>query len=134
MSSFVIEGGHPIEGTVTPIGNKNAALPLLSACLLTDKPVTLHNVPQINDVKTMLQILEELGVEYDDHDSSITLCAANARSTAPNSELFSLIRGSLTLMGPLLARHHHFVVDASAGGGMISVVAVLIHTFWSLML
>lgn len=116
MSSFVIEGGHPIEGTVMPIGNKNAALPLLSACLLTDKSVTLHNIPQINDVKTMLQILEGLGVEYDDHDSSITLCAANARSTAPNSELFSHIRGSLTLMGPLLARHNHFVVDASAGG------------------
>ena len=116
MTSFIIEGGQPISGTITPIGNKNAALPLLAACLLTDEPVTLHNVPQIGDVRTMLQILESLGVEVDAYEESITLCARNVQTSAPDSALFSQIRGSLTLMGPLLARHRHFVVDASAGG------------------
>jgi UDP-N-acetylglucosamine 1-carboxyvinyltransferase len=53
METFVIEGGHPVSGTVTPGGNKNAALPLLAACLLTDEPVTLRNLPAIGDVTTM---------------------------------------------------------------------------------
>jgi len=116
MPSFIIEGGRPIAGAVTPIGNKNAALPLLAASLLTDEPITLHNVPQIGDIHTMLHILGELGVEFDQHESSITLCARHVHNTRPDTRLFSQIRGSLTLMGPLLARHGHFAVDASAGG------------------
>ena len=62
MEQFVINGGVPLNGTFTPSGNKNAALPILAACLLTDKPVILHNVPQIGDVLTLKQILEHLGV------------------------------------------------------------------------
>ena len=116
MSTFVIEGGHPIQGTIKPIGNKNAALPLLGACLLTDEPITLHNVPQIGDVAILLEILEELGVEYDEAGDSITLCARHLHKTTPDSHRFSQIRGSLTLMGPLLARHGHFAVESTAGG------------------
>lgn len=116
MSSFIIEGGHPLQGTVKPIGNKNAALPLMAACLLTDDPITLHNVPQIGDVFTLFRILERLGVEYDESGTSITLCARNLSRTTPDSQLFSQMRGSLTLMGPLLARHGHFAVESSAGG------------------
>ena len=56
MSAFVIEGGYPLQGTIQPIGNKNAALPLLAACLLTEEPITLHNMPEIGDVRTMLTI------------------------------------------------------------------------------
>ncbi len=63
MTSFIIEGGHPLHGAIRPIGNKNAALPMLAACLLTDAPVTLHNVPMIGDVRTMLALLTGLGVE-----------------------------------------------------------------------
>lgn len=116
MSSFIIEGGHPISGTVTPIGNKNAALPLLAACLLTDEPVTLHNMPQIGDTKTMLLILNELGVKSEQNGSSLTLDASGIRSTMPNGELFAQIRGGLTMMGPMLARHSHFAVESTAGG------------------
>jgi UDP-N-acetylglucosamine 1-carboxyvinyltransferase len=116
MTSFVIEGGYPIHGTVQPIGNKNAALPLLSACLLTDEPVILHNVPDIGDVTTMLAILAQLGVEIDRRDSTVTLCARNVNRTDPNAQLFGQIRGSLTLMGPLLARFQHFSVNTAAGG------------------
>lgn len=116
MYSFVIEGGYPLQGTIQPIGNKNAAMPLLEACLLTDEPVTLHNVPQIGDVNTVLQLLSGLGVSITQQGDSVTLCAKNVTSTTPDAHLFSQIRGSLTLMGPLLARHQHFMVKRAAGG------------------
>ncbi len=115
MTQFIIEGGHPLNGSIRPIGNKNAALPLLSACLLTDEAVTLHNLPDIGDVNTMLHILAGLGVDVERSDDSVTLCARNVRST-PDASLFSQIRGSLTLMGPLLARFGHFAVRNQAGG------------------
>ena len=120
MAIFEIEGGHSIRGTIKPIGNKNAALPLLSACLLTDEPIVLHNMPQIGDIDTMYQILEGLGVEIEKgigpNGQSVRLCARNVNKTQPDAALFSQIRGSLTLMGPLLARHGHFSVSTTAGG------------------
>lgn len=116
MSSFIIEGGHPIAGTITPIGNKNAALPLLSACLLTDEPVTLHNMPEIGDTGTLQRILSEMGVALEQNGSSLTLDASGLHTTMPNGELFAHIRGGLTMMGPILARHGHFAVESTAGG------------------
>lgn len=116
MTSFVIEGGHRIEGTVRPIGNKNATLPLLSACLLTDEPLTLHNIPDIGDVRTMLQLLSGLGVAIARQGDSVTLDASEVDSTTPDANLFSQIRGSLTTMGPLLTRFQHFGVLSNAGG------------------
>ncbi|HRQ33027.1 MAG TPA: UDP-N-acetylglucosamine 1-carboxyvinyltransferase, partial [Anaerolineales bacterium] len=65
MTKFVIEGGVPLKGEVTPAGNKNAALPLLAACLLTDKAVTLRNVPQIQDVRVMRSLLESAGARVE---------------------------------------------------------------------
>lgn len=115
MTQFIIEGGRPLNGTIRPIGNKNAALPLLAACLLTDETVTLHNLPDIGDVNTMLSILGGLGVQVERSEGSVTLCARNVRSS-PDAHLFSQIRGSLTLMGPLLARFGHFAVRNQAGG------------------
>ena len=105
MERFVIQGGIPLNGTIVPSGNKNAALPILAATLLTDKPVTLHNLPLIGDVQTMISLLEDLGAHVSRHGNhSITITAKNLRSTAPDPELFGQIRGSLTLMGPLLGR------------------------------
>ena len=62
MERLVIKGGYPLSGDVVPAGNKNAALPILAATLLTDCDVTLHNVPRIGDVTTILQLLSEIGV------------------------------------------------------------------------
>ncbi len=105
MEKFVIEGGFPLNGTITPSGNKNAALPILAATLLTDKPVTVHNLPNIGDVQTMLALLEDLGVTVHQHDNhSVTIHATDVCSTCPDPRLFSQIRGSLTLLGPMLAR------------------------------
>src|SRR3954452_10977522 len=63
--SFVIEGGRPLSGRVRAAGNKNGALPILAACLLTDEPVTLRNLPRIRDVETMLELMQGLGVDAD---------------------------------------------------------------------
>jgi UDP-N-acetylglucosamine 1-carboxyvinyltransferase len=105
MERFIIQGGIPLSGTVIPSGNKNAALPILAATLLTDKPVTLHNLPNIGDVRTMITLLEDLGATVQRHDNhSVTIRAAEIHSTCPNPKLFSEIRGSLTLLGPMLAR------------------------------
>ncbi|GIK73074.1 MAG: UDP-N-acetylglucosamine 1-carboxyvinyltransferase [Chloroflexota bacterium] len=116
MASFIIEGRHPLNGAIRPIGNKNAALPMLAACLLTEEPIVLHNLPRIGDVQTMLRILGEMGVAIAESGGAVTLCARGVRTPAPDPTLFSQIRGSLTLMGPLLARFGHFSVQTSAGG------------------
>ncbi len=66
MEYFVIEGGHRLGGTITPVGNKNAALPLLAVALLTDEPLILHNVPNIGDVRIKRELIQRLGVECAD--------------------------------------------------------------------
>ena len=116
MASFAIEGGHRIEGTVSVSGNKNAAFPLIAASLLTDETVTLENVPQIDDVDTMLAILEGLGVYVHKEGGRLTLRADKLHGHAPDARLFSRIRGGLNLMGPLLARRGAFQVTGAAGG------------------
>jgi UDP-N-acetylglucosamine 1-carboxyvinyltransferase len=105
MDTFVIEGKAPLNGVVRPSGNKNAAFPLISAALLTDEPVTLHNLPDIGDIRTMLHIVEELGVEVNRHDAhNVTLRAGALQTTTPDPSRFAKIRGALVLMGALLAR------------------------------
>jgi UDP-N-acetylglucosamine 1-carboxyvinyltransferase len=105
MEKFIITGGRALSGTVTPSGNKNAALPLMAAALLTDQPVTLHNVPRIRDVHTMMQLLTELGVTITEIDRH-TFCfqAANLRTTKLDPDLCRDIRASILLAGPMLAR------------------------------
>ena len=75
MARFIIHGGRPIRGVHTAPGNKNAALPMLAACVLTDEPVCLRNLPLIEDVVTMVQILHDLGVEVELRQRTVTLCA-----------------------------------------------------------
>ena len=116
MEKFVIKGGTPLNGTIVPSGNKNAALPILAATLLTDKPVTLRNLPNIGDVRTMIALLEDMGAEVTRHDNNtVTIHAKEICSTCPNPELFSQIRGSLTLLGPLLGRAGHIRLSLPGG-------------------
>ncbi len=105
MEEFVIEGGHPLHGDVTPSGNKNAALPLLAACLLTEEPVVLHNVPQIRDVLVMRELIESLGSQVEELDITtwrITTRELTASHLDP--ELCRRIRASILIAGPVLAR------------------------------
>jgi UDP-N-acetylglucosamine 1-carboxyvinyltransferase len=105
METFIIEGKAPLNGVITPSGNKNAAFPLIAAALLTDEPVVLHNLPNIGDVRTMLHIMADLGVELTYHDPhNVTLRAGQLRTTTPDPARFAKIRGALVLMGALLAR------------------------------
>jgi UDP-N-acetylglucosamine 1-carboxyvinyltransferase len=116
MERFVIQGGIPLNGTILPSGNKNAALPILAATLLTDQPVTLRNLPNIGDVQTMLALLENLGATVQRRDNnSATIQAADICSTCPDPRLFSEIRGSLTLLGPMLARTGRIEVTLPGG-------------------
>ncbi|MBI5349034.1 MAG: UDP-N-acetylglucosamine 1-carboxyvinyltransferase, partial [Chloroflexi bacterium] len=116
MEQFVIEGGTPLTGTVRPAGNKNSALPLLAASLLTDQPVTLHNVPRIRDVLTMRQLIEDVGAvitEIDPHTWRIE--AKNLNKTEPDPALCRIIRASLLLAAPLLARRGHVELPLPGG-------------------
>ena len=105
MEKFVIEGGHPLSGTIVPAGNKNAALPALAACLLTEERVVLRNVPRIRDVDAMLGLLAHLGVQIEWLDDNVVcLCAAEVDGAEVDAELATHIRASFLLAGPLLAR------------------------------
>lgn len=105
MEKFIIEGGVALNGEMTPSGNKNAALPLLAACLLTEEPVILHNVPQIRDVLDMRRMLESLGVIMDDlGDRSWRVTARQLRPADLDPELSRRIRASILLAGPMTAR------------------------------
>src|SRR3954471_20136155 len=97
MEKFVIEGGVPLSGTVVPAGNKNAALPLLAACLLTDEEIVLHNIPRIRDTEAMLVLLEDLGVSVerrDDNEGTLVLCAEGVDKTDVDPTLAERIRAS----------------------------------------
>lgn len=104
MEKLVIEGQRILSGDVTPQGNKNAALPILASTLLTEDDITLHNVPHIGDVDTMVHLLEQIGVTTGVEDHTLHLCAREARAANLRREHFQQIRGSILLAGPLLAR------------------------------
>src|SRR6476659_5269632 len=106
MEKFVIDGGVPLRGTVTPAGNKNGALPILAASVLTTDEVLVRNVPRIRDVEAMLRVLRGLGAnaEWRD-DNEIVICAAGVdREAHIDREHAERIRASFLLAGPLLAR------------------------------
>src|SRR6478609_9905726 len=103
--SFVIEGGRSLHGRIRAAGNKNGALPILAACLLTSEPVTLHNVPRIADVETMLELLNDVGAEVDwTGPNDVQVHAADVTKHELDEELCSRMRASFLLAGPLLAR------------------------------
>ena len=105
MEKFVIQGGVPLSGEITAAGNKNAALPILAACLLTEEEVVIANVPRIRDTEAQIELLANLGVEVEwIEDNTVRLCAKNVRDTTLDEELSSAIRASFLLAGPLLAR------------------------------
>ncbi len=120
MSSFRIEGGTPLKGEITPQGAKNEALQILCVCLLTDKLVTVKNIPLINDVISLISIIEGLGVKVKKlSDSDYTFQANNVNLDYLNSDEFkqkgSRIRGSVMILGPLLARFGKAFVPKPGG-------------------
>jgi UDP-N-acetylglucosamine 1-carboxyvinyltransferase len=114
--SFVIEGGRPLNGTVRAAGNKNGALPILAACLLTDEEVRLTNVPQIRDVETMVELVRDLGADVEWlAPNELRVHAADIISVELDAELARQIRASFLLAGPLLARVGRAIVPPPGG-------------------
>src|SRR5215216_5175166 len=116
MEKLVIEGGVPLSGTIVPAGNKNAALPLLAASLLTDERVVLANVPRIRDTEAMLTLLEDLGVSVEwVEDNTVALQADGVEGTEVDPALAERIRASFLVAGPLLARFGSAVMPPPGG-------------------
>ncbi len=116
MEKFIIEGGIPLKGEVTPSGNKNAALPLLAACLLTHEPVTLRNIPNIRDVNDMRRLIESLGAQVEELDPSTwRVTAAKLRTSQLDPDLCRRIRASILLAGPMVAREKKLRLPTPGG-------------------
>ena len=119
MDKLRMVGGTPLKGEVKIAGAKNAALPILCACLLTDQPVVLRNVPDLQDVRTMLKLLQEIGVTVSFPDatdrSHIVLNAAVIKSSEATYEMVKTMRASILVLGPLLARMHSAKVSLPGG-------------------
>ncbi len=122
MDRIRITGGQRLSGTIPISGAKNAALPLIAACLLTDKPLTLNNLPSLADIKTMTRLVETLGVEATGGDVTeenggrrLTLTAANITETTAPYDLVRTMRASILVMGPLLARYGRAKVSLPGG-------------------
>jgi UDP-N-acetylglucosamine 1-carboxyvinyltransferase len=116
VNSLLIEGGRPLSGEVTIAGNKNAALPMLAATLLTEEAVILEGVPQIRDVLTMQAALTELGTRVvNGEDGRVTCRTPELRTTVPPAHICQNMRASFVLAGPLLARAGHAELPAPGG-------------------
>ncbi len=133
MASFIIEGGHPLKGTITPQGAKNEALEVICATLLTEEEVTIHNIPDIRDVNNLIQLLRDVGVKVSRKEEGGT---RNEERGARNENTYSFkadelkldylesdefvkkcaeLRGSVMMIGPLLARMGRAVITKPGG-------------------
>jgi len=113
---FVVEGGHKLSGSIRPSGNKNAALPIVAAALLTDQPVVLENVPRIRDIETLVELVRSLGVSIEWRGRNVL--HIHAKQVVPaelDRELSRKIRGSILLAGPLLGRAGRIVLPPPGG-------------------
>ncbi|HEY7610088.1 MAG TPA: UDP-N-acetylglucosamine 1-carboxyvinyltransferase [Alphaproteobacteria bacterium] len=115
MDRIRIVGGRPLKGTIPISGAKNAALPLMAACLLTDKPLTLTNLPQLADIKTLTSLLEQHGVKVGTGDHQITMEAVEIPNTVAPYDIVRRMRASVLVLGPLLARFGNAVVSMPGG-------------------
>ncbi|MCC6613566.1 MAG: UDP-N-acetylglucosamine 1-carboxyvinyltransferase [Anaerolineae bacterium] len=116
MQQFIIRGGEPLNGTIKPGGNKNAALKMLAACLLTDEPVILTNVPDILDMRTGIEIMRQLGaaVEWLNADT-LRVHAQNITTSQVDKQLAGKMRSSIIFAGPLLGRMGEIILPPPGG-------------------
>src|ERR1700694_595894 len=101
---YIVEGGHRLAGTIEPSGNKNAALPIIAAALLTEHPVTLENVPRIRDTETLVELIRSVGASAEWRRNTLAIHARTIRAADLDPVLCARIRASILLAGPLLAR------------------------------
>jgi UDP-N-acetylglucosamine 1-carboxyvinyltransferase len=129
MQQFIIEGGHPLNGTIRASGNKNAALKMLAACLLTDEPVTLRNMPDIGDARTLIEIMRRLGVSINWVGEGILRVHAKTVTTSEiDAVLAKKLRSSIVLAGPMLGRLGRVYLP-TPGGDAIGERRLDMHVF-----
>ncbi len=126
MEMLVIEGGQPLAGDVSISGSKNASLPILIAALLTEKPSTIHNVPELADTKFLLELLRSFGAEADAHGNSVRVSCAKIANKLAHYDVVRKMRASVLVLAPLLARIGEAVVSLP-GGCAIGTRPVDIH-------
>jgi UDP-N-acetylglucosamine 1-carboxyvinyltransferase len=113
---YIVEGGHRLSGTIEPSGNKNAALPIIAAALLTEHPVTLTNVPRIRDTETLVELIRSVGASAEwQKPNTLAIHAKDIRAADLDPELCARIRASILLAGPLLARCGEVVLPPPGG-------------------
>src|ERR1041384_4670837 len=116
MPKFIVQGGYPLNGSIRPAGNKNAALPIIAATLLTDQPVHLQNVPDIKDVRTLLDLLTKLGVSVEwTAPNTVTVHAREVQVSDIEEGMAARIRASILLAGPMLARVGRMMLPPPGG-------------------
>ncbi len=128
MSKFIISGGNPLAGVVKVSGSKNAALPLLAATILTSKKCILRNIPDVADVRLMLEILKVLGAKYCFKKNVVEIQTIKIRTTKVPAELAGKMRASILLLGPLLARAGRAEI-AFPGGCVIGKRSIHAHAY-----
>jgi UDP-N-acetylglucosamine 1-carboxyvinyltransferase len=113
---FIVEGGHRLAGTIRPSGNKNAALPIVAASLITEHPVTLENVPRIRDIETLVELIRSVGATADwEGSNTLHIHAKEVRPATLDRQLSAKIRGSILLAGPLLGRCGRITIPPPGG-------------------
>ena len=115
MDKLVIEGGRKLEGSVSISGAKNACLPILAAALLTDEECVISNVPDLKDVRTMVDILNALGREVQKSPGEVKVLKGSVNNVTASYELVSTMRASIAVLGPLLARYGKAKVSFPGG-------------------
>lgn len=115
MDLFQIQGGQPLRGTVRVSGSKNAALPMMAASLASSGPLTLQGVPNLADVRTLIALLQTLGIECDRDEGHLTLNCVDNRLCRADYELVRRMRASICVLGPLLARRRKAIVSLPGG-------------------
>lgn len=115
MDKLVIKGGTTLQGKVNISGSKNGTLPILAACLLTDKPCTIKGIPHLQDIKTMVGLLSALGADVTFDKNTVMICAGNKLSLEAPYDIVSKMRASYYVLGPLLARFHKVKVYLPGG-------------------
>ena len=128
MDQFLITGSSRIAGEVTISGAKNAALPLLAAMILAETPTTLHNVPSLKDVRTLIELIGGMGIDIQKQDDTVTCDTKSIDNFYAPYDLVKTMRASILVLGPLLARFGEAEVSLP-GGCAIGFKAGINHAY-----
>ncbi|MGB9755247.1 MAG: UDP-N-acetylglucosamine 1-carboxyvinyltransferase [Desulfurella sp.] len=126
MDKFSIEGSKTLHGSVDISGSKNAALPIIAATILCNKPCTINNVPDLADIVTMLKLLENMGCQYSFSNNSLKIDCSKLQSTKAEYDLVRKMRASILVLGPLVTKYSQAIVSLP-GGCAIGVRPVNLH-------